>query len=266
MFEIFQYSFMQRAFFAGTLVAIIAPLIGMFIVVRRFSALADTLSHVSLIGVSIAILNKLNPINVALITSMVAGLGIEKLRQNKRLYGESVLVLFISASLGISSVILSLSKGTTVSLFSYLFGSINTISVENILTTFVVAVVVGMTIFVLYSQFFLISFDEELATAQGVKTGALNFILIILAAITVSVGIQVVGVLLIGALMVIPVMTAMQYQVSFKQTMSFAVLFSVFSVWLGLYSSYILGLATGGTIVIFNLIFFCMSLLVGDKR
>lgn len=265
MFEIFQYSFMQRAFFAGTLVALIAPLIGMFIVVRRFSALADTLSHVSLIGVSIALLNKLNPINVALITSMIAGLGVEKLRKNKRLYGESVLVLFISASLGISSVILSLAKGTTVSLFSYLFGSINTISVENIFTTFIVSVVVVMTIFIFYSQFFLISFDEELATAQGVRTGALNFILIMLAAITVSVGIQVVGVLLIGALMVIPVMTAMQYQVSFKQTMFFAVLFSVFSVWLGLYSSYILGLATGGTIVIFNLIFFCMSLLVGDK-
>ena len=260
MLEIFQYTFMQRAFVAGTILAIIAPLIGIFIVVRRFSALADTLSHVSLIGVALAILNGLNPVNLALVTCMIGGVGIEKLRSSKKIYGESVLVLFISGSLGISSIILSLSKGSATSLVSYLFGSINTVSVENIWITVLIGLIVIVGVFLLYPALFLTSLDEELAIAKGLKVGFFNLALILLAALTVSVGIQVVGVLLIGALMTIPVTAAMQYRLSFKTTMLLGVVFSLASVWIGLYLSYFLNLASGGTIVVVNLAFFVLSL------
>jgi zinc transport system permease protein len=260
MLDIFQYTFMQRAFAAGTILAIIAPLIGIFIVVRRFSALADTLSHVSLIGVALALLTGLNPVNLALVTCMIGGVGIEKLRSSKKIYGESVLVLFISGSLGISSIILSLSNGSSTSLVSYLFGSINTVTPENIITTILIGLIIVVGVFLLYPALFLTSLDEELAIAKGLKVGLYNMGLILLASLTVSIGIQVVGILLIGALMTIPVTTALQYKLSFKSTMLLSTVFSLASVWIGLYISYYLNLASGGTIVVVNLIFFVLSL------
>jgi len=265
MFEIFQYGFLQRAFLAGTIIAVIAPIIGIFLVVRRFSALADTLAHVSLIGVAVGILTKLNPIIWAITASVISGFGIEKLRESKKIYGESALVLFLSGSLGISSVILSLSRGFNSSLFSYLFGSINTITLNDIYLTAGVALIVIFVTGLFFSKFFLLAFDEELATAQGLPVKFLNFALITLAAITVSVGIQVVGVLLIGALMILPILTALQYQLSFRHTLILGIIFSLFSVWLGLYSSFYLNIATGGAIVVVNLLFFSLSLVFGKK-
>lgn len=265
MLEIFQYTFLQRAFIAGTVIALIAPIVGIFLVVRRFSALADTLAHVSLIGIAVGILTKLNPIVWAVIASVISGLGIEKLRESKKIYGESALVLFLSGSLGISSVILSLSRGFNNSLFSYLFGSINTITLNDIYLTTGVAIIVISVITLLFSKFFLLAFDEDLATAQGLPVKTLNFVLITLAAITVSVGIQVVGVLLIGALMILPILTALQYQLSFRYTLFLGIIFSLFSVWIGLFSSFYLNIATGGSIVVINLMFFSLSLIFGKK-
>jgi zinc transport system permease protein len=260
MLEIFQYTFMQRAFLAGTILAIIAPLVGIFIVVRRLSALADTLAHVSLVGVSLALLTGLNPLWLALVSCLVGGVSIEQLRSNFKIYGESVLVLFISGSLAISAVILSLARGSSASIVSYLFGNINTVTSQNIIITGVIGLTVLISIMLLYSRFFLVSLDEDLAIAKGLNVGMLNLILILLAALLVSVGIQIVGILLIGALMIIPVITAMQYKLSFKTTMILANMFSVVSVWLGLYLSFYLNIASGGAIVLLNLLFFVISL------
>jgi zinc transport system permease protein len=260
MLEIFQYTFMQRAFLAGTILALIAPMIGMFIVVRRFSALADTLAHVSLIGVSVALLTGLNPLWLALVSCLAGGVGIERLRSKYNIYGESVLVLFISGSLALSAIILSLAKGSSASIVSYLFGNINTVTLENIIITSLVGLLVIVCVRVFYSRFFLVSLDEDLAIAKGLKVSSLNLILILLAALLVSVGIQIVGILLIGALMIIPVTTAMQYKLSFRTTMVVANLYSVVSVWLGLYISFYQNIASGGAIVMLNLLFFVISL------
>lgn len=266
MLEIFQYDFMIRAFIAGIAISIVAPLIGMFLVVRRYSLMADTLAHVSLLGVAVGLLTKISPFLTSLIASVAAAMGIERLRDSKKLFGESILALFLSGSLAIAVLLISLAKGFNVNLFSYLFGSISTVSVGDLYFIIGLGVLVVIVILSLYKQLFLISLDEELALANGLPVRPVNVILVVLAAVSVSLAIRVVGVLLVGALMVIPVITAMQYQKSFKITLILALVFSFLSVILGLFASYYLDLASGGTIVVIALFFFAAGLLFQPRR
>ncbi len=259
MFEIFQYDFMVRAFLAGTTVALIAPMIGLFLVVRRYSYMADTLAHVSLVGVALGVLAGVNPILPAIGVATLASLGIEKLRENKRLFGESILALFLSGSLALAVVLMSLSKGFQGDLVSYLFGSITTVSALDVVIIVALAAVVCIFIFFFYRQLFLVTFHEELAFAEGLNTKAFNTFLIIAGAIIVSLSMRIVGTLLIGALMVIPVVSALQLKKSFAKTFIFSVIFSLFSTWIGLFVSFYLNLASGGTIVLVALCFFLVS-------
>lgn len=266
MLSIFQYDFMIRAFAAGVIIAVIAPLIGMFLVVRRYSLIADTLSHVSLLGVAGSILLKINPIIGALVTTILSSFGMEELRASKKIFGESVLALFLSGSLALALIVIGLAHGLNVNFFSYLFGSITTVSSEDILLMSLFGMIVIGTILVTYQQLFLISFDEELAKASGLPVKIYNFLLMILAAITVSLAMRVVGILLVGALMVIPVIAAMQYGLSFVKTQILAIAISLAAIIIGLYLSFYIDLPSGGTIVVMTIIFFIMSLVFNRKH
>lgn len=265
MLDIFQYSFMVRAFEAGIAIGIIAPLIGMFLVVRRYSLLADTLAHTSLAGVAIGLLFRINPVLSAIVLSVIASLGIEQLRASRRVFSESVLALFLSGSLAVAVVILSLAKGFNAGLFGYLFGSISTVSQTDVWVIVALAVMVFLNVVLLYKELFFVSFDEELAQASGLPVRRLNFTIVLLAAITVALSIRIVGVLLIGALMVIPVISAIQYGRGFRATLILSVIFSLLSVLVGLFASYYFNLASGGAIVLVALIIFLLSLAVSKK-
>src|SRR3989344_3206329 len=186
MFSLFQYDFMIRAFIAGGIIAVIAPVIGIFLVVRRFSLIVDTLAHVSLVGIALGLLLKLNPMITALITTLLASIGIEKLRETKKLYEESILALFLSGSLATALIIISLVKGFNANLFSYLFGSFPTVTDNDLVIIGVCAIVTLGVIWLLYKEFFFVAFDEEISTTQGLPVGFLNTILICLAAIAIS--------------------------------------------------------------------------------
>src|SRR3989338_7997583 len=186
MLDIFQYSFVIRGLEAGIIVAIIAPLIGIFLVLRRYSLIADTLAHVSLAGIAIGLLLGINPVLTALGTTIVASLGIEKLRTTKRIYGESALALFLSGSLALAVVLLSLSHGFNTSLFSYLFGSIVTVTTSDVYIIIALAVIVIATLILFYKELVYTSFDEEAAQVSGIPNRLLNTILIVLSAVTVS--------------------------------------------------------------------------------
>lgn len=260
MLEIFQYDFMVRAFEAGIAIGIIAPLIGTFLVVRRYSLMADTLAHVSFAGVAIGLLLKINPIFSAIGLSVVAAFGIESLRNARRIFGESVLALFLSGSLALAVIILSLAKGFNANLFSYLFGSISTVSTTDLWVTLVLAVIVFLDVVFLYKEIFFASFDAELAEASGLPVKIINITMVMLAAVAIALSIRIVGVLLIGALMVIPSISAMQYGKGFRTTLILSVIFSLFSVITGLFASYYFNLASGGAIVLVALCIFLISL------
>ncbi|MHB1118265.1 MAG: metal ABC transporter permease [Minisyncoccota bacterium] len=265
MFEIFQYAFMVRSFEAGLAIGIVAPLIGMFLVVRRYSLLADTLAHVSLAGVATGLLFQVNPIFSAIALSLLASLGIEQLRTSRRMFGESVLALFLSGSLAVAVIVISLAKGFNASLFSYLFGSISTVTPTDLWVTLALAVVVLFAVWLFYKELFFVSFDQELAEASGTPVKMLNLLIVMLAAIAVALSIRIVGALLIGALMVIPVISAMQYSKGFRTTLFLAVAFSLISVIVGLFAAYYFDLASGGAIVLITLFIFGLSVAVTKK-
>lgn len=256
---------MIRAFEAGIAVGIVAPLIGMFLVVRRYSLLSDTLAHVSLAGVATGLLFQFNPIFSAILFSISASLGIEWLRHSRKIFSESILAIFLSGSLALAVVILSLAKGFNANLFSYLFGSISTVSPSDVLIIFTLAVVVFVSIVLFYKELFSVSFDEEIAQVSGLPVRQINLVMVTLAAVTVALSIRIVGVLLIGALMVIPVVAAMQYGKGFRATLFLSVGTSLFSVIAGLFSSYYLNIASGGTIVLVALAVFLVSLAFTKK-
>lgn len=256
MLEIFSYSFMIRAFIVGGIIACIAPMIGIFLVSKRYSLMADTLSHVSLAGIALGLLFNIYPVYMAVIVSVLAALCIEKLSSLRRLNGESVLALFLSGGLALATVIISLARGFTVDLFSYLFGSIATVSSEDVYLTIILAAAVSLVVVLLFKELFYVSFDEESARVSGVSTKYINYIFMILSAVTIALSIRVVGVLLISALMVIPVLTTSLVARSFKQTLLYSIGFSLFVVTTGLFLSYYLNLAAGGSIVLLALVCF----------
>ncbi|HUJ15443.1 MAG TPA: metal ABC transporter permease [Thermoanaerobaculia bacterium] len=254
--EIFRYGFVLRALEAGVIVAMIAPLIGIFLVLRRYSLIADTLAHVSLAGIALAFLLNSNPILTALTVTVASSLGIERLRTTRRIYGESALAIFLSGSLALATVLLSLGHGFNTNLFNYLFGSIVTVTTADVYTIAVLAVIVVTTLTLFFKELLYITFDEESAQVSGIQTARINRILIVLAALTISLSIPVVGVLLIAALVVIPVVTALQLRASFVRTIVYAEAMSLFSVLAGIFASLYLGLSTGGTIVLIMIVIF----------
>lgn len=263
--EIFQYDFMIRAFLAGLVVAIIAPLIGQFLVARRYSLMSDTLAHVALLGVSIGILLGVNQLWSAVLVTGVAALSIDKLRSSRRLPTESILALVLTGSLALATLVLSLAQGFNANLLNYLFGSIATVSSDDIRIIFILGAVV-VILFVLFAkELFASTIDEELAIVSGQPVALLNALLVLLASITVAVALPVVGALLIGALMVIPVLSAMQFGVGFWHTLAFSILISLIAVTAGLFLAFYANLPAGGSIVLVALGLFTFSLAAGRK-
>lgn len=263
--DIFQYGFIVRGFEAGAIVAFVAPLIGIFLVLRRYSLIADTLSHVSLAGIAIGILLGIPPVLAALVTTVLASLGIERLRQSKKIYGESALALFLSGSLALAIVLLSLAHGFNTNLFNYLFGSILTVTINDVYVIGILALVVASLLALFYKELVYVTFDEEAARVSGIPVRLVNTVLIVLTALTVSLAIPIVGVLLIAALIVIPVVTALQWRTSFVKTILIAEGLSFFSVITGILVSFFLNLSTGGTIVLIMLALFGLTFLYKDR-
>jgi len=258
--ELFQFGFIVRGLEAGIIVAIIAPIIGIFLVLRRYSLIADTLAHVSLAGVALGTLLGINPVFAALGATLLSSFGIERFRTSKRVYGDSALALFLSGSLALAVVLLSLSHGFNTNLFSYLFGSILTVTQNDVYTIGVLGIIVVIALTVLYKKLVYVTFDEEAAQVSGIRTKFVNLMLIFLSALTVSLAIPIVGVLLIAALIVIPVITALQFRTSFVKTILYAEIISIASVVSGIILAFYLNLATGGTIVLIMLAVFIATI------
>lgn len=249
-FEFFQYGFLQRALLAGSIVAVVAPLIGIFLVTRRYSFMADTLSHVSLAGVALGALLGWHPILTALLASVAAAVTVDLLRSRGAVVGETALAIFLSGGLAVSSVLLGLGKGGALNLHAVLFGSITTVTADDVWLIAILGALSVAAVVLCYPGLFAIAQDEELAIAGGLPVRALNLLLVTLAAVTVSVTMRVVGVLLVGALMVIPVAAVLQLKRGFFVTLLLGIAIAVVSVWLGLYLSFVLSLPSGGVIVL----------------
>lgn len=262
IFEIFSYGFMVRAFVAGALIAVIAPIIGNFLVIRRFSLIADTLSHVALAGVALGLILGTHPLATAAVFTVISSVAIERLRSGNNFPGDAVLAMFLPGGLALSVVLLSLTNGFNVNLFSYLFGSITTIRPDELWLIIGLGIATVVTVVFSYKELLYASFDAESAQVSGIPVKRINLILVVLTAITVSLAMRTVGALLIGALMIIPVVTSMQIGKSFRQTVYLSVVFALIAVIVGLFLAYYLNLPAGAAIVLLSLALFTAVVLL----
>ncbi|MBI4433719.1 metal ABC transporter permease [Candidatus Uhrbacteria bacterium] len=260
MFTIFSYDFMIRAFVAGILLAFVAPTIGIFFVVRRYSAMADALAHVSLAGVAGGLLLGISPVWSALGACVLAVLGIERIREQRTLASDAVVVLFLFGGLALGVVMIGLRPAGGINVASYLFGSILTVTRDAVVQTAYLSAATLAVVAVFWRSLFAVSLDEDVARAGGFPVRFLNRVVAVLGAATIAISIHVVGVLLIGALMVIPVLAAMQFHVGFRATWRISVALSLLSVVGGLIISFYANLASGATIVLCAIAGFLLAL------
>lgn len=250
MFELLNYEFMQRAFAAGLLIAVICPLIGTFVVMRRLSMIGDTLSHASLAGIAAGMLGGLYPLLGALIFSLIAAIVIEKLRKRFSHYAELSISIVLSASIGLAVVLISLANSFNADLMSYLFGSIIAVSALDIYIILSLSIVILISVYMFYKEFFYMAFDEEGAELAGMPVSNLNMYFTVLTAMTIVVSMRVVGMMMVSSLMIVPVACSLLISKSFKNTVFLSVIFALVSVVIGLFSSYWFDLAPGGSIVL----------------
>jgi zinc transport system permease protein len=251
MLDWLQLEFMQRALLAGLLVAAICPMIGLFLVLRRLSLIGDGLGHIAFSGVAAGFLLQIYPVITALVFTVLGAAAIEWLRSRQRAYGDLILAIFFYSGIAGGVVLSKLGDSlSTAQLFGYLFGSISTISESDVWFILGLGIVVAAIIIFFYKELFALSFDEATARVSGIRVGTLNMLVAVTTAVTVSLGMRVVGLLMVAALMVIPVATALQLGRGFRATLAFSVLFSMVSLTTGLATSYYLDLPPGGTIVL----------------
>lgn len=252
--EIFQYSFMVRALVAGLLVAISIPVLGSFLVARRYALISDSLAHVSLAGVGAGLLLGFAPIAVAIPITVAGALILEWMRQARRISGEVSLAILMSSGLAIAIVLAGLAHGANADFNSYLFGSITTTSLGDVITLAAVVSTVLCVVAANYRSLLHIAFDEDSARIAGRRVTLLNYALAALTAAVVVLSLRIVGGLLISALLVMPVVTASQFARSFMSTVLYAVLFAVLAVVSGLVVAFYAGIAAGGAIVLSALV------------
>ncbi|MDU5111332.1 MAG: metal ABC transporter permease [Clostridium sp.] len=244
-----QLDFMQNAFMAGFIISILCPFIGLFLVLRRYSMIGDTLSHSSFAGVAIGLVVGVNPLITAFLFTTLCAIIIELLRDYYKKYAELVMSLVLTFSLGIAIVLISSGKASA-KVNSFLFGSILTVSREDIILILIVGIICLLILLFLYNKLVYITFDEEGAKTSGIKVKLINYIFTILVGATISMSIRVMGILVISSIMIVPVATAMQLKKGFKTTLLAAICFGVFDIMVGLILSYYINSAPGGTIAL----------------
>jgi len=261
--EFLQYGFMQRALLVGVITALICPAIGVFLVPRRLSLVADSLAHVALAGVALALVLGVPPILGALGVTLAGAVGIERLRARGRLHGDAALAVFLSGGFAVAVVLISLARGFNADLFALLFGSILTVSPSDVWLILALGLLVALVIGGLYPQLLAITLSEELARTSGIRVAALNLGLTVLTALTTVVAMRIVGVLLVSAMIVIPALTGFALARSFRGALQAAIGAALVSVVAGLVAAYYLGLAAGGAIVLASLALFGAASLHG---
>ncbi|WAA10401.1 metal ABC transporter permease [Fervidibacillus albus] len=256
--NLMKYEFLQNAFITGLFIGLIAPVLGVFIVVRKQALIADALSHITLGGIAASLLigklwspfSTLNPLYGGMVFSVTGSLLIEKLRSVYKHYEELAIPIIMSFGIGLSVIFISMADGFTTDLFGYLFGSVSAVSRTDLLIVIGISIVVVVTIFFLYKGLFLLSFDEEHGQTMGLPSKTINFIFIVTVALVIAISMRIVGILLVSSLMTLPVASSIRLAKSFKQMIFLSIFFGEIAVIGGLVSAYYLDLAPGGTIVV----------------
>ncbi len=254
--DLLSHGFIQRALIAGSFIAILCATLGTFLVLRRFSLIGDGLAHVTFGGVAVGLFLQVYPMYAAIPIVMLSSLGILKLVEKARMYGDAAIGIVSSLGIACGILLASAAGGFNIDLFSYLFGSILAISRAEVVASIILSLLLIGVIWLFYHELLAISFDEESAKATGVRTKGINTLLVLLTSLTVVLAMRLVGIMLISALLILPPVSALQVTRGFRMTIITASFVGVVSVILGIFVSFAADLPTGATIVILNFLFF----------
>ena len=260
--SMFQYAFFQRAIVGGLCSALLCSLVGVFVVLRRQALIGEGVAHLSFGGIALGLFLSLYPLDTALVLSILGIFAIAYLQSKKVVYSEMAIGILISFGLAFGAVLASLSGGFGVDLFSYLFGSILTISASDLVLIGLLTVVVVAFVLVFFKELMHFTFDEQGTRLTGVPVMALQIAFNLVLAFSVVVSIKIVGTLLVSALLIIPAASAMQFSRSFRGTVWISVVIGILTVQAGLVLSYVYDVATGGAIVLFGIGVFLLCVML----
>lgn len=265
LLEILSYGFIQRALLAGTLIALLCSVLGVFLVLRRMSLIGDGLAHVTFGSTAIALAFKLYSA-MSLLVSMpvvlLASLGILKLTEKNRLSGDAAIGIVSALGISVGIILASVGGGYNVDLLSYLFGNILSISREEVMIAALLCVGVLLLLTLYYQELFAIAFSEELAKVSGIRTSFINSVLVLLTALSVVLAMKLVGIMLISSMLIVPAASALQLARGFRVCIVLAALQGCGSVIIGIIISILTNLPASATIVVVNLTIFLISYLV----
>lgn len=255
--EALSYPFMLRAVAVGLLISLCAALLGVSLVLKRYSMIGDGLSHVGFGALAIASAIGVAPMKLAIPVVIIAAFLLLRISENSKIQGEAAIALISTGSLALGVIATSLS-GTNTDLNSYLFGSILAMSQSDVTMSIILSLFVLILFILFYSKIFAVTFDESFARATGTRAGVFNILIATLTAVTIVLGMRMMGALLISSLIVFPAMTSMRIFKRFKTVTVFSAILAVLCYTIGIFSSYVFSTPAGASVVAVNIMVFCL--------
>ena len=266
LLELFSYSFITRAFIVGALVSLCASLLGVCLVLKRYSMIGDGLSHVSFGAMSVAAAMNLAPLAVSVPVVLVAAFLLLRISENSRIKGDAAIALISSSALAIGVIVTSLTTGLNTDVCNYMFGSVLAMTKSDVVLSIVLCVIVVSVFILFYNKIFAVTFDESFSRATGVSAGLYNTVIAMLTAVTIVLGMRIMGALLISSLVIFPALSAMRVCRRFKTVVVCAAVIGLVCFFAGMVASYVFETPVGASVVIMDLIAFFVFFLAGRRR
>ena len=261
--ELFSYSFILRALTVGILVALCSALLGVSLVLKRYSMIGDGLSHVGFGALSVAMAMNVAPLQVSIPVVVAAAFLLLRISENSKIKGDAAIALISSSSIAIGVIITSLTSGMNADVYNFLFGSILAMSKGDVWLSIILSVIVLLLFIFFYHKIFAVTFDENFAKATGTKVGIYNMLIALLTAVTIVVGMRIMGSLLISSLIIFPALSSMRIFRSFRGVIITSSIISVICFFWGMMASYVFDTPAGASIVVINLLVFALFCLIG---
>jgi len=247
--KLFEFQFFQNALLGGTITALACAWVGLFLILRKESMIGDGIAHTAFGGIALGLFLGVNPLLTALLVSVLAVFGISYMRRKGLAQSDSAIAVMLAVGFSTGLIIISLAGGFNVELFSFLFGSILTIDQTDLIIVSLLGITTIIILGIFHKELLAITFDEQSARLMGIPVSPLSMAFNLLVAITIVLSIKVIGVILVVALLVLPGLSALQLNLSFKSTTLAAIVFGTVSMILGIIFSSIYSVATSGIIV-----------------
>ena len=261
--DFLSFDFILRALLVGTLVSLCAALLGVTLVLKRYSMIGDGLSHVGFGALSVALAMNIAPLHVAVPVVIISAFFLLKLSENSKIKGDAAIALISSSSVAIGVIVTSIKKGMNMDVMSYMFGSTLAISDEDALISIILSIVV-VTIYILfYNKIFAVTFDESFASASGTNVKAFNMLIALLTAITIVIGMRIMGTMLISSLIIFPALSSMRVFKNFHSVVISSAVISIVCFIIGIFASFIYEIPAGASVVVSNLVVFLAMNMTG---